>query len=234
MRRISHRKVRFVIIPDPIPHDNQQKIGNPKDSEFKDLTLFVSFPRTGSHWFRQILELYLERPSYTASFYYKNKPWGFHTHATNINGHRFRYHNSLPEDNWKGFLYLDRIDKCKTIYSLIKFMGWGFDQQRIVGISNDIDNHRKKWIKFISSYGGAYITYEDIKTKNFERLDGVVKLINGESLNMERMSFIIDYLSKKKVLDAIAGDKRVVKLGDSYQEEYKEKSKIIKETLNDN
>ena len=48
-----------------------QKIVNKFISD-PDFPFLVSFSRTGSHWLRNIMELYFEKPSLVRAFYYKN------------------------------------------------------------------------------------------------------------------------------------------------------------------
>ena len=37
-----------------------------------DFPFLISFPRTGSHWLRMLMELYFEQPSLVRVFYYKD------------------------------------------------------------------------------------------------------------------------------------------------------------------
>ena len=51
-------------------HDDEVVKKNIEEPEFPFL---ISFPRTGSHWLRMIMELYFKRPALTRIFYFKNR-----------------------------------------------------------------------------------------------------------------------------------------------------------------
>ena len=89
-----------------IPHEIVKKYIH--DEEFPWL---ISFPRTGSHWLRMIMELYFEKPSLVRVFYEKDAAefTCYHQHDENL---------SL---NWKkNVLYLYR-DPTATVYSQMKY-----------------------------------------------------------------------------------------------------------------
>ena len=49
-------------------------------------TFLVSFPRTGSHWLRMLMELYFQRPSLVRVFYFNERAdyMCYHTHDLDL------------------------------------------------------------------------------------------------------------------------------------------------------
>src|SRR5690606_25937856 len=77
----------------------------------KEKPFLVSFPRTGSHWLRMILELYFERPLLTRTFYYFDKEDDYlllHTHDMGL---------TLLREN---IIYIHR-NPVDTVYSQINY-----------------------------------------------------------------------------------------------------------------
>jgi hypothetical protein len=64
--------------------------------------VFISFPRTGSHWIRMVMELYFERPSLILVFYYpENRDYmAYHNHDLELEIERenvlYLYRNPVP------------------------------------------------------------------------------------------------------------------------------------------
>ncbi|MGB1288530.1 MAG: hypothetical protein ACPG7F_18490, partial [Aggregatilineales bacterium] len=75
-----------------------------------DNPYLVSFPRTGSHWFRMVAELYFERPTLVRAFYYPEKTdyLFLHTHDIEIDVER------------RNVIYLYR-EPVATIYSQLNY-----------------------------------------------------------------------------------------------------------------
>lgn len=75
-------------------------------------TYLVSFPRTGSHWLRMLIELYFERPLLVRTFFFPRRRdyLLLHTHDMDLEVER---QNVI-------YLYRDPVD---TVYSLLKYHG---------------------------------------------------------------------------------------------------------------
>ena len=73
-------------------------------------TLMVSFPRTGSHWLRMLMELYFERPTLKLVFYYPEVTdyLAYHTHDLSLD----------MEHPTVLYLYRNPVD---TVYSQLSF-----------------------------------------------------------------------------------------------------------------
>jgi hypothetical protein len=78
--------------------------------ENPDSPFLVSFPRTGSHWLRLIMELYFGRPSLVRVFYYPERTdyLTLHTHDIDLDIER---RNVI-------YLYRDPVD---TVYSQLNY-----------------------------------------------------------------------------------------------------------------
>jgi len=73
-------------------------------------TFLVSFPRTGSHYLRMLMEVYFERPSLTRVFYFPEKKnyLTLHTHDLDL---EVKHPTVI-------YLYRDPVD---TVYSQLKY-----------------------------------------------------------------------------------------------------------------
>lgn len=132
----------------------------------------VSYPRTGSHWLRIMLEATLGMPSYVQSFFDPNPTscWGFHIHNRVVaNPHRTEGLTA----NLKNVIYLYR-DPVDTIYSMLKYekkIPGNWDGSKTSEISTSVDkisieykNHLKRWMldnEDIENF--MSLTYEDLK-----------------------------------------------------------------------
>ena len=99
-------------------------------------TFLVSFPRTGSHWLRMMMERYFERPSLTRVFYYPERTdyLTLHTHDLDLDLKR------------REVIYLYR-EPVATIYSQLNYHRLETDnRQAIVAWSNLYGQHLAKWL----------------------------------------------------------------------------------------
>lgn len=101
-----------------------------------DNPFLVSFPRTGSHWLRLLLELYFERPSLVRVFFYPNRTdyLTWHTHDLSLTDER------------KRVIYLYR-DPVATIYSQMRYHRQQLDDAAAMGQWVDLyGDHLLKWL----------------------------------------------------------------------------------------
>lgn len=99
------------------------KIYNHKDNlvlnylnKYPNLPYFISYPRTGSHWIRYVMEKYFKTPSLVMIYEYINATnfTCYHTHDLNNDGTSL---SNIKKDNII-YLYRDPVD---TIYSMIRY-----------------------------------------------------------------------------------------------------------------
>ena len=76
-----------------------------------DFPWLISFPRTGSHWLRMIMELYFEKPSLMRFFYYKD--------ARDFTCYH-RHDVELSIEGCRSVIYLYRNPR-DTVYSLVRY-----------------------------------------------------------------------------------------------------------------
>lgn len=96
----------------------------------------VSFPRTGSHWLRMLVELYVERPLLTRTFFYPSQDdyLLLHTHDKDLEVER---PNVI-------YLYRTPVD---TVYSQMVYEGDSFDDRdRIAHWADLYGRHLDKWL----------------------------------------------------------------------------------------
>ena len=107
-----------------------------KFTDQPDFPYLVSFPRTGSHWLRMLMELYFEKPSLVRSFYYKESKdfTCYHWHDEDL---KLRRRNVL-------YLYRNPVP---TIYSqLMYYREDPDDVARIQYWSGLYAQHLQKWL----------------------------------------------------------------------------------------
>lgn len=187
---------------------NEQSIIN----EFKknsNNTFLISFPRTGSHWLRMLMELYFGRPSLVRVFYYpvRKDYLCLHTHDLELDVERT---NVI-------YLYRDPVD---TIYSQLRYHKEDSNDRKKINIWADLyGRHLDKWLhqeKFTKQK--SVVRYELLKTSPHSEFEKVCNHF-GESLNTERFDSVLRRVSRKHVEDKTHHDRRVINLTNAYKEE---------------
>ena len=188
-----------------------------KDKEFPFL---ISFPRTGSHWLRIILEIYTERPLLTRSFLpHKNRKFLLHhTHDLQLNVKRKRVI----------YLYRNPLD---VIYSQLLYYGWEFTQKdQLVFWTQQYAAHLCWWL-INEDYTTAklIVSYEDLKNSPISSLIKICQFlgIKGEE---NKLAVTFNKVDHSFVSALTSFDKKVVKSNDMYSVkriEFKEKHKEL-------
>ncbi len=182
------------------------------DPEFP---IVVSFPRTGSHWLRMLMELYFERPSLVRVFYYANRTDYLTLHTHDLPG---GLPDGIGEDMKRRnviFLYRHPVH---TVYSQLRFYGEALDDtERIAYWSDLYGQHLDKWL-----HGERFTTKKTILTYEGMRRDLAAefrKLTDhfGRSLDETRLADVARRVSKTE-LQRLVGPERpeVVNLEASY------------------
>ena len=119
-----------------------------------DFPYLISFPRTGSHWLRMIMELYFDRPLLVRSFYeHSNSNYMlYHTHDMNFT------------DKRKSVIYLYR-NPVDTVYSQILYYKHDFRNKLLVTFwMNYYFTHVLHWLKEDKhTVQKTILTYENLK-----------------------------------------------------------------------
>tara|TARA_R100000353_G_scaffold88121_1_gene65407 strand:- start:132 stop:839 length:708 start_codon:yes stop_codon:yes gene_type:complete len=193
-----------------------------KNRIFDDLHFprLVSFPRTGSHWFRVMMEKYTGMPSVVRSFYDPNPKcvWGFHIHDRFIGIYE---HSEGPTRNLKNVIYLYR-NPCDTIFSLLKYdnvipQGWrgNFNKQimkKTISYSKEYRAHLDRWLNNNSDIENIIIIkYEDLKQASTFRQ--VIEFL-GFLWDEEKFLKILKQTDKKSIKNLTIHDDMVINVED--------------------
>lgn len=184
----------------------------------------VSFPRTGSHWLRMIVELYFERPSLVRVFYYKDKNdyLMLHTHDMELNVYR------------KNVIYLYR-NPGPTIYS------------QMVYENDDINNSDRVeyWGRYYIRHLRKWLLEENIsQKKTIIRYENMMKDIGKEFTKITehfgtifdpvKLKIVVEQVSKQEVKKRTTHDQKVINVNPNYnfnREEFDKKYGVFIESL---
>ena len=170
----------------------------------------VSFPRTGSHWLRMIMELYFEKPALVRAFYYfEAKDFTcIHTHDIDL---------SLK--NVKNVIYLYR-EPDVTIFSQMKYYDEDLnDKNRVKYWAQLYGSHLSKWLieeKFTKTK--AIIKYERLKNDFYNEFRLITDFF-GQTLDLNKLEKAKNKVSKKEVKLHTKHDEKVVTLSNDYEKE---------------
>eukprot|EP01104_Vermistella_antarctica_P009314 TRINITY_DN2382_c0_g2_i1.p1 TRINITY_DN2382_c0_g2~~TRINITY_DN2382_c0_g2_i1.p1 ORF type:complete len:435 (+),score=141.76 TRINITY_DN2382_c0_g2_i1:223-1527(+) len=176
----------------------------------------VSYPRTGSHWFRSLLELYFERPQLTRTFYYHDKTdyLLLHTHD-----------ERLRERGIKDLFYLYR-DPVETVYSQCKFYKKDvFSNNDVAEVAASYGKNLHKWIHTETmSTHKTLIYYGRLEEDPLSEWGRVLKHLSDDPtinpvLDEDRLRACIAHVTKAEVKSKTGHDPRVVSRQKDYDAE---------------
>ncbi|MDQ3046992.1 MAG: sulfotransferase domain-containing protein [Bacteroidota bacterium] len=194
--------------------ENSYRISNEIADKFTsdpEFPFLVSFPRTGSHWLRMMMELYFEKPSLVRAFYFPE--------ATDFTCYH-RHDEDLQLER-KNVIYLFR-DPSATIYSQLKFYNENVnDKARIKHWSSIYAKHLDKWL-FKDSFTTkkTVLTYEGLKT-NLNAEFAKVCTHLGLTFDASKMEEVQSKVTKEKLKAKTKHDPRVLNLSNEYEEQRK-------------
>ena len=172
----------------------------------KNLPFLISFPRTGSHWLRLLMELYFEKPSIVRSFVYpiKNGFTCYHTHDLNLD---------IKRDN---VIYLYR-NPVEVIYSQMRY------NKEDINNKKNIDNwskiyaeHLCKWlIKEGFTKKKVLISYEGMCSKLQDEFKKICSFFSTD-FNEEKFNKVSKLVDKDYVKKMTKHDEQVINRGDDY------------------
>jgi hypothetical protein len=173
-----------------------------------DNSFLVSFPRTGSHWLRMIMELYFQRPSLVRVFFYPERTdyLTLHTHDMDLSVER------------RNVLYLYR-EPVATVFSQLSYYKEDInDTTRINHWSILYGKHLAKWlIQEQFTIRKTIINY-DRMTEDF--VAEFIKVCGhfDESLKEDRLKHALAQVTKDKLKEKTTHDQQVVDLSQTYDE----------------
>lgn len=171
-----------------------------------DNTFLVSFPRTGSHWLRMLMEVYFGRPSLVRVFYYPERRdyLTLHTHDLDLD---------LERTN---VIYLYR-DPVATIFSQLCYHDEPLDDcARINHWSDLYGRHLDKWLcreRFTRCK--TVLTYEAMKQDLVGEFAKVTRHF-GEELDEARLAKAASLVTKDEVRRKTRHDAQVVQARPDY------------------
>lgn len=148
----------------------------------------VSFPRTGSHWLRSMMELYFDRPMLVRSFFKTDRDdyLLLHTHDMNL--------TERPENVI--YLYRDPVD---TIYSQLRYYQQAvYDKHLAIFWAQQYALHLAHWM-FESDFATrkTVITYEQIQGNTVDVFQRLSQHFNMGTVDSTRLHQIKQSTSKK-------------------------------------
>jgi hypothetical protein len=167
----------------------------------------VSFPRTGSHWLRMMLELYFERPTLVRAFYFPDS-----------NDFVLRHHHDIDLDvRRQNVIYLYR-EPIATIYSQLKYEKDPLDDTSRIGYWSEIyGQHLDKWLvqdNFTTKK--TVITYEGLKN-NLDITFAQVTTHLGKPFDSARLHKAAAQVTKDEVKSKTQHDEQVIQLDSRYE-----------------
>ena len=154
----------------------------------------VSYPRTGSHWLRMVLEKYLNKYCSPSLFFGTTEPWGYHLHdrivGEGIEGATRDFDKVI-------YLYRNPVD---TIFSNLNYHK--LNTTKIKNVDNFINeylNHLNRWMHNNEDIKNIiFITYEDIKLNHEQVFKAVVEFL-GYKFNASKIQQIYDTITIQSV-----------------------------------
>jgi len=173
-----------------------------------DNPFLISFPRTGSHWLRMLMELYFERPSLVRVFYYPDRK-DYLTLCT---------HDLDLEVNRKNVIYLYR-NPVDTIFSQLSYQRESIDDtERIIYWSELYGRHLAKWLYLeeITSKK-TILNYSKMQQDLNQEFKKITDHF-GMPFDETRFKRVALQVTKEEVRKKTADDKQVIQLGNTYDE----------------
>lgn len=192
------------------------------DPEFPYL---VSFPRTGSHWLRMLMEIYFDRPSLTLLFFRTLKETDtftcFHTHDLELS---VKARHVL-------YLYRNPVD---TVFSQMSYHDQDLDSAELVeGWTELYARHVSKWVLDSPATGRrAILTYEGMRRNLAEEFPKVCAFF-GEPFDAERLARAAAEVSKDRIRERTRHDPKVISSGTDYESRRQSFRAIHRERIRD-
>ncbi|MCF8069577.1 MAG: sulfotransferase domain-containing protein [Desulfobacterales bacterium] len=167
----------------------------------------VSFPRTGSHWLRMLMELYFEKPALSRAFVFKNiiDFTCYHRHDNNL---------SIEREN---VIYLYRAP-VPTVYSQLNYYNEDInDTKKIKYWTEEYVKHLEKWL-IIETFTKkkTIISYEGLKNNIFVEFKKITDHF-GTLLDTEKLDNASVAASKEALKIKTQHDKKVVTISKNYE-----------------
>lgn len=175
-------------------------------------TYLISFPRTGSHWLRMLIELYFERPLLTRTFFFSERRdfLLLHSHDMDL---QVRRRNVI-------YLFRDPVD---TVYSQLKYHeDVTRDKLAIIHWSNRYACHLVHWLEDEEfTVKKTIVQYEKLKSEPYTEFSKITKHFNKD-IDIERLERCLSTVSKERVKQKTKHDAQVVNFEKDYEKKREE------------
>jgi hypothetical protein len=172
-----------------------------------DFPYLISFPRTGSHWLRMIMELYFEKPSLVRIFYYKNAKdfTCYHHHDEDLT---LRRKNVI-------YLYRHPVD---TIYSQLRYYKEDIDSLEQIRYWSELyGKHLSRWlVEENFTRKKTVLTYEGMKTGIYQEFKKICDHFSV-TFNRERLQPALTKVTKTEVKRKTVHDRQVINMSHRYK-----------------
>ncbi len=165
-------------------------------NHMKEYPLFISYPRTGSHWINAVMELYFNRPRLRESY---DKPTFLTKHDNNYMWfHDHDCYGVLPNTGNELVLYRNPVD---TIYSNMVYYGDEINDETVfLRIS-----HYKKWIaKWITHTSNTLVKYDNFIKDPVCEFSKISQHFNI-AVNKNKILNIFSYVTKER-MESVSND----------------------------
>lgn len=175
-----------------------------KDPEFPWL---ISYPRTGSHWLRMIMELYFGKPSLVRSFYYKNAKefTCYHQHDEQLD---------IKNVNKVIYIFRNPVD---TVFSNLQYYKEDIeDEQKVKFRAHQYSDHLAKWLireKFTKNK--ILVTYEGLKSNLNDEFYKITQFL-GEEFNHKKLDKVSKKVSKIDLKRKTRYNTQIVNINSEY------------------
>lgn len=171
--------------------------------------LFISYPRTGSHWVNCLMELYFDRPrlrEYRVTFIdlsRKDYMW-FHDHDHHLDlkinpNWKVLYLQRNPVDTIYSNLQYNKAEKEKNILKSYKDID--FLEEDVIKEATQYKRHLEKWLINNKESVKTIITYDELKNNFFEEFKKICQYFNKE-YSEERANRVREYVTKERLFTA--------------------------------
>jgi hypothetical protein len=193
-----------------------------------DFPYLISFPRTGSHWLRLLMELYFEKPALSRAFYFtRSKEFTcYHRHDEDLN---IKRNNVI-------YLYREISD---TVYSQMNYYNQDIEnKQLVIEWLEKYSKHLKKWlIDDDFTEIKTVIKYEKLKSSLDSEFEKITEHFDIP-FSVSRLRVVAEQVTKSKLKEKTGHDNRVVNLTEDYnlrRKNFKENySELIKKFIKTN
>jgi hypothetical protein len=172
-----------------------------------DSPWLISFPRTGSHWLRMLLELYTDRPLLPRSFF-------DHTRGDYLLNHSHDYEFALQPER---LIYLYR-DPVATVFSQIKFHQHDTNDPHQIALWSTLYRlHLCHWLNTPRPHR-TVVRYERLRADIVGGLSDVLAALDHDA-DPARIYDVAGRISRKEVTARTRHDQRVMNREADYEQQ---------------